>query len=152
MNYAVNENDAKGFDLLDEKNVGYLCTISDNTPQESCVSSARSIDGTPFAAQMISKWVDYTSSQQTAKFLTAQATLTVPVLTNEEAYEHVQDILFKNLLLFAPTQRISNIVLNFAPFPIAKVSIRALMSTGSWEATYTDDLDEVTITGGIVAA
>jgi len=152
LNSEVNENDAKGFDLLDAKNVGYLCTIADNTPQESCLSSARSISGMPVAAMMISKFVDYTSSQQCAKLLTESDTLTNPVLTNEEAYTQIQDILFKNVALFAGTKRISNIQLKFPPFPIAKVSLRALVATGSWEASYTDDLDEVTVTGGITAS
>jgi len=152
LNSEINENDAKGFDLLDAKNVGYLCTISDNTPQESCVSSARSISGMPVAALMISKFVDYTSSQQCARLLTDSETLTNPVLTNEEAYTQIQDILFKNLLLFTGTKRISNVQLKFPPFPMAKVSLRALVATGSWEASYTDDLDEVTVTGGITAA
>jgi len=152
LNSEVNENDAKGFDLLDGKNVGYLMTISDNTPQESCISSARSISGMPIAALMISKWIDYTSSQQTARLLTNTETLTNPVLTNEDAYIQIQDILFKNLLLFTGTKRISNILLRFPPFPTAKVSIRSLVATGSWEASYTDDLDEVTVTGGIIAS
>jgi len=152
LNSEVNENDAKGFDLLDAKNVGYLCTISDNTPQESCLSSARSISGMPVAALMISKFIDYTSSQQCAKLLTESDTLTNPVLTNEEAYTQIQDILFKNVALFAGTKRISNIKLKFPPFPIAKVSLRALVATGSWEASYADDLDEVTVTGGITAS
>ena len=152
LNSEVNENDAKGFDLLDAKNVGYLCTISDNTPQESCISSARSISGMPVAALMIAKFVDYTSSQQCARLLTESDTLTNPVLTNEDAYVQIQDILFKNILLFAGTKRISNIHLKFPPFPAAKVSLRALVSTGAWEASYTDDLDEVTVTGGIIAA
>jgi len=152
LNSDVNENDAKGFDQLDETNVGYLCTISDNTAQESCISSARSIDGTPVAAQMISKWIDYTSSQQVAKLLTEVETVTKPVLTNEKAYMKIQDIIFQNLLLFASTGRISNIQLKFPPFPVAKVSLRELVATGSWKASYTDDLDEVTVTGGLTAS
>jgi len=151
LNSEVNENDARGFDLLDDKNVGYLCTISDNTPQESCVSSARSIDGMPVAALMISKWIDYTSSQMVARFITDAETLTDPVLTNEEAYNRIKDIVFQNILLFTETKRISNIQLTFAPFTTAKVSIRKLVSTNSWSATYTDDLDEVTVTGSITA-
>ena len=152
LNSEVNENDAKGFGLLDAKNVGYLSTISDNTPQESCISSARSISGMPVAALMIAKFVDYTSSQQCAQMLTDSETLTNPVLTDEDAYIKIQDKLFKNLLLFTGTKRISNIQLKFPPFPVAKASLRALVSTGAWEASYTDDLDEVTVTGGITAS
>jgi hypothetical protein len=151
LNSEVNENDADGFGILDAKNVGYLCTIADNTPQESCVSSARSINGTPVAAQMISKWVDYTSAQQCAKFITEDGTLTDPVLTDEEAYKKVQDIVFSNLLLFAPTKRVNNIVMQFPPFATAKTGLTALEAASSWKAGYTDDLDEVTVTGGIVA-
>jgi hypothetical protein len=152
LNSEVNENDADGFDLLDAKNVGYLCTIADNTPQESCVSSARSINGTPVAAQMISKWVDYTSAQQCAKFITDDGTLTDPVLTDEDAYKKIQDIVFSNLLLFVSTKRINNIVMRFPAFRIAKTGMTKLEAASSWKAGYTDDLDEVTVTGGITAS
>jgi hypothetical protein len=152
LNSEVNENDADGFDLLDAKNVGYLCTIADNTPQESCISSARSINGTPVAAQMISKWVDYTSAQQCAKFITEDGTLTDPVLTDETAYKKIQDIVFSNLLLFVPTKRINNIVMRFPVFKVAKTGMAKLEAASSWKAGYTDDLDEVTVTGGITAS
>jgi hypothetical protein len=152
LNSEVNENDADGFDLLDEKNVGYLCTIADNTPQESCVSSARSINGTPVAAQMISKWVDYTSAQQCAKFITEDGTLTDPVLTDEDAYNRIQDIVFSNLLLFVPTKRINNIIMQFPAFKAAKTGLTKLEAASSWKAGYTDDLDEVTVTGGVTAS
>jgi hypothetical protein len=152
LNSEINENDADGFDLLDAKNVGYLCTIADNTPQECCVSSARSINGTPVAAQMISKWVDYTSAQQCAKFITDDGTLTNPVLTDEDAYKKIQDIVFSNLLLFTSTGRINNIVMLFPPFKTAKTGLTKLEAASSWKAGYTDDLDEVTVTGGITAS
>jgi len=152
LNSEVNENDEKGFDQLDEMNVGYLFTISDNTPQESNISSARSIDGTPLIAQMISKWVDYTSSQQVARLLTETETLTKPVLNNEETYSRIQNTLFSNLMLFVPVKRVSNIQLKFPPFPVARVNLRSLVATGSWTAGYTDELDSVTISGGLTVA
>jgi hypothetical protein len=151
LNSEVNENDADGFDLLDAKNVGYLCTIADNTPQESCISSARSINGVPVAAQMISKFVDYTSAQQCAKFITEDGTLTDPVLTDESAYKKIQDTFFGNLLLFVPTRRINNIVMQFPAFKTAKTGMTKFEAASSWKAGYTDDLDEVTVTGGITA-
>jgi hypothetical protein len=152
LNSEVNENDADGFDLLDAKNVGYLCTIADNTPQESCVSSARSINGTPVAAQMISKFVDYTSAQQCGKFITADGTVTDPVLTDEGTYKKIQDIVFSNLLLFVSTRRINNIVMQFPAFKIAKTGMTKFEAASSWKAGYTDDLDEVTVSGGITAS
>jgi hypothetical protein len=151
LNSEVNENDADGFDLLDEKNVGYLCTIADNTPQESCVSSARSIDGTPISAQMISKFVDYVSAQQCAKMITDKGTLTDPVLTDADAYRRIQEIVLSNLTLFAPTKRINSIILRFPDFSVAKVGMTELEAASSWKARYTDDLDEVTVSGGIEA-
>ena len=152
INSEINENDAKGISLLQAKNVGFLRTISDNTPQESCVDSALSIDGTPVSALMISKWVDYESSQQCAKMLTAQETLTEPVLTNAQAYTDIQRLMFNNLLMFVPTKRISNIQLKFPPFSDAKKSLRELVAKSSWSASYTDDLCKVTVTGAITAA
>jgi hypothetical protein len=151
LNSEINENDADGFDLLDAKNVGYLCTIADNTPQESCVSSARSINGTPVAAQMISKWVDYTSAQQCAKFITDDGTLTDPVLTDEAAYKRIQNIVSENLMLFTRTRRIGSIAMKFPAFATAKTGGTKLEAASSWKAKYTDDLDEVTVNGGITA-
>jgi hypothetical protein len=151
LNSEVNENDSDGFDLLDAKNVGYLCTIADNTPQESCVSSARSVTGMPTSALMISKFVDYASAQQCAKMITDKGTLTDPVLTDADAYKRIQEIVLSNLTLFAPTKRINSVMLQFPDFSIAKVGMTELEAASSWKARYTDDLDEVTVTGGITA-
>jgi hypothetical protein len=151
LNSEINENDADGFDLLDAKNAGYLCTIADNTPQESCVSSARSINGTPVAAQMISKFADYASAQQCAKMITDKGTLTDPVLTDADAYKRIQEIVLSNLTLFVPTRRINGIILQFPDFSAAKTGMTELEAASSWKARYTDDLDEVTVSGGITA-
>ena len=152
LNSEINENDRDGIELLRGKNIGFLRTISDNTPQESAIDSAKSLDGTPVAATMISKWVDYTSAQQCAKFITADGTVTDPVLTNEDAYTKVQEIVAGNLLLFVPTKRIGNIILKFPPFAMAKTSMNKLEAASSWSASYVDDLGEVTVTGGITAS
>jgi hypothetical protein len=151
LNSEVNENDSEGFDLLDAKNVGYLCTIADNTPQDSCVSMARSVTGMPTSALMISKFVDYTSAQQCAKFITDKGTLIDPVLTDDDAYKKIQAIVDTQLRLFIATRRISGIVLKFPPFSTAKKGMTAIEAASSWSARYKDDLDEVTVTGGITA-
>jgi hypothetical protein len=101
---------------------------------------------------MISKWVDYTSAQQCAKFITDDGTLTDPVLTDEDAYKKIQDIVFGNLLLFTSTKRINNITMLFPPFKVAKTGLTKLEAASSWKAGYTDDLDEVTVTGGVTAS
>ena len=150
LNSEVNQNDRDGIELLQAKNVGFLRTISDNTPQESCIDSARSINGTPVGAQMISKWVDYTCAQQCAKFITNEGTVTDPVLTNEAAYGRIQSIVSSNLALFTGMKRVSGIALKFPAFSVAKVGPRELKAARTWSATYVDDLDKVTITGGIV--
>jgi hypothetical protein len=151
LNSEVNENDYDGIALLQSKNTGFLRTIADNTPQESCVDSARSIDGTPVGAQMISKWVDYTSAQQCAKFITDDGTVTAPVLTNEDAYKKIQDIVSGNILLFAPMKRISWLEMKFPAFTAAKVGKTELRAARSWLAGYEDGLDKVTVSGGIIA-
>jgi hypothetical protein len=152
LNSEVNENDADGFDILDAKNVGYLYTIADNTPQESVLSSAHSIDGTPITARMISAWVDYTSRQQCAKYISDESTVTNPVLTNEDAYKKVQDIVYTNLLRFTFTNgRIANLTMKFPNFETAKTSKRKLTAASAWSANYIDDLDEVFVSGGITA-
>jgi hypothetical protein len=150
LNSEINQNDRDGIELLREKHVGFLRTIADNTPQESAVDSAVSLDGTPVAATMISKFVDYISAQQCAKFITADDTVINPVLTDETSYRRVQEIVSGNLLLFVPIKRITNITLKFPSFAAAKTGANTLEAASSWIATYVDDLGEVTVTGGII--
>jgi hypothetical protein len=73
------------------------------------------------------------------------------VLTNEAAYKKIQNIVITQLNLFAGTKRIVNIVSNFPSFDQAKVSRTALEAASSWSAVYVDDLDSVTVSGGITA-
>jgi hypothetical protein len=150
LNSEVNKNDADGFDLLDEKNVGYLCTIADNTPQESCISSARGVTGMPVSALMISKFVDYAAAQQCGKMITDKGTLVDPVLTDANAYKKIQEIFMTELQVFTRTRRISAIKMRFPAFEVAKTGLTALEAASAWKANYTDDLDSVTVTGGIV--
>jgi hypothetical protein len=150
LNSEVNQNDSEGIELLQAKNVGFLRTIADNTVQECCVDSARSIDGMPVSAHMIAKWVDYMSAQDCAKFVTDSGTVTDPVLTNEDAYKKIQSITMGKLGLFTSTKRINNIQMKFPSISVAKVGSRELKAARSWSAKYTDDLDTVTVTGGLI--
>lgn len=152
LNSEVNENFAKAFTQLDEMNVGFLSTIADNTPQDCALSSARGVTGIPVNALMISKFVDYTSSQDCAKLITDKGTLTDPVLTDETAYSQIQEIVKNNLLRFTGTSgRVYKVVLSFPPFVVAKTGMTKLEAASAWSAKYKDDLDEITVTGGITA-
>jgi hypothetical protein len=42
--------------------------------------------------------------------------------------------------------------MQFPAFKTAKTGMTKLEAASSWKAGYTDDLDEVTVTGGIVAS
>jgi hypothetical protein len=112
---------------------------------------AHGVTGIPVSALMISKFVDYTSAQQCAKMITDKGTLTDPVLTDTDAYKKIQEIVSSNLLLFVPTRRINSVMLMFPDFSVAKVGMTELEAASSWKARYTDDLDKVTVTGGILA-
>jgi hypothetical protein len=148
----ANENDADGFDQFDEMNVGYLSTIADNTGQDCALSSARGITGTPVAALMISKFIDYKSAQETAVMLSAQGTLTKPKLTDETSYTEIQRTVAANIGLFSMTNgRLYNVILSFPPFSTAKTGLTQIEAASSWSAVYKDDLDEVTVTGKITA-
>jgi hypothetical protein len=148
----VNENDAGGFDQLDGMNVGYLSTIADDTGADCALSSARGITGTPISALLISKFIDYKSAQQTAIMLTAKETNTKPKLTDEASYADIQALVAANLGLFATTNgRLYNVIFKFPPFTTAKTGLAQIEAASSWSAVYKDDLDEVTVTGSIVA-
>jgi hypothetical protein len=151
INGAYNAGDSDGYDTFDAKNVGVLEPISGTSSSDSALSMCRGVLGTPINALMIAKFVDYKSSQECADMITDTGTLTNPVLTNELAYKKIQNLVITNLNLFTGTKRITNIVSNFPSFDKAKVSRTALEAASSWSAVYVDDLDTVTISGGITA-
>lgn len=146
----VNVNDSKGFDILDDMEISYLNTISSSSKQDCALSRARGVLGDSINALMISKYVDYTAAQKCADMFTEEGTLIDPKLTDEEAYKDIQNI-YKDLLqLFTKTRRISAIRMMFPEFTVAKKGLVALEAVSAWKARYTDDLDKVTITGGLV--
>jgi hypothetical protein len=145
----VNTNDTEGFAILDEKRVAYLSSISDNSVQDSALSSARGVTGLSMNAMMISKYIDYTLAQDLANVITDTGTLTNPVLTDQEAYELIQRMTLNKVSLFTDTKRIYNVRMAFPDFGTAKQGLTELVAATSWSALYKDDLDEVTITGGI---
>jgi hypothetical protein len=97
---------------------------------------------------MISKWIDYQTSQDVAKFATASSTLTKPVLVNQKTYSAIQSMLVSNIQLFAGLGRLENLVLDFPPYSEAKQG-QWFKGTGVWSATYIDDLEGVEISGSI---
>lgn len=149
LNSAVNENDAGAVDILGEKGVAYLQTISDNSLEHCRLTYARTLDGVSLNAKMMSKWVDYRSAMDCANLITDKGTLTDPVLTNNDAYLKIQSIVGTNLARFSATKRLYNVKLTFPSFSNAKVGLTALEAASAWTAMYVDDLDKVTVTGGI---
>jgi hypothetical protein len=151
INSQYNAGDSDGYDTFDAKNVGCLVPISGSASGDSVLSMCRSVTGTPINALMIAKYCDYRSSQDCADMISDKGTLTNPVLTNEEAYASIQNIVIGNLLRFSGTKRIVSILANFPAFSVAKVGLTALEAASSWSAVYVDDLDTITISGGITA-
>lgn len=149
LNSAVNENDAEAVNVLAAKGIAYLQTISDNSLEHCRLTYARTLDGVSLNAKMISKWVDYRSSMDCANLITDKGTLTDPVLTNNEAYMRIQSIVGNNLAKFSGTKRLYNVKLTFPSFSTAKTGLTALEAASAWSALYVDDLDKVTVTGGI---
>jgi hypothetical protein len=145
----VNVNDPATCDILDGKRAAYLTTISDNSVQDSAVSSARGVTGISMNATMISKYIDYTLAQDFANMVTDTGTLTDPVLTDQEAYEEIQRRTNGRVSLFTQTRRIFNVRMKFPNFSTAKTGLTSLTAATSWSANYKDDLDEITLTGGI---
>lgn len=86
---------------------------------------------------------------QCANLITDKGTLANPVLTNNDTYTRIQSIVGTNLSLFTASKRIYNIKLTFPAFATAKVGLTALEAASAWSAMYVDDLDKVTISGGV---
>lgn len=149
LNSAVNENDAEAASVLQAKGIAYLQTISDSSLEDCRLTYARTTDGVSINAKMIAKWVDYRSAMDCANMITDKGTLTDPVLTDSEAYIRIQSIVGTNLAKFSGTKRLFNIQLTFPSFATAKVGLTALQAASAWTALYVDDLDKVTVSGGI---
>jgi hypothetical protein len=149
LNNAVNENDAGAVKILGPKGVAYLQTISDSSMENCRLTYARTLDKMPLNATMIAKWVDHRSAMECANLITDKGTLTNPMLTNNEAYIKIQSIVGSNLARFAGTKRLYNTKLAFPSFEVAKTGLTALEASSAWSAIYVDDLDRVTVTGGI---
>lgn len=135
-------------DILDEKIVGYFISIADDSRNNAELIRDRSGTNFPITAYMISKYIDYKSSQDMAKFVSALETLTDPVLANEEAYENLQGILGANIQLFAGLKRLEQVVIKFPPFSVAKKG-NTFEGIAVWSAKYIDDLESVTVTGSV---
>ena len=135
-------------DILDDKVVGYFISIADNSLNNAELVRERSGSNFPITAYMISKWIDYQTSQDVAKYATASSTLTSPVLVNQKTYSEIQSLLVANIQKFTGISRITDIVLDFPPFSEAKQG-QWFKGTGAWSAVYVDDLEGVEISGSI---
>ena len=136
------------YTVLDEKNVGYFISIADNSQSNAELVRDRSVNNYPVTAYAIAKWIDYTTSQEMASFVTAQNTLTNPVLANEATYERLQTFLVNNIAKFATIGRLSEIRVSFPPFSEAKKG-NSFEGTAVWSATYIKDIENVVVSGSI---
>lgn len=134
--------------ILDSKIVGYFISIADNSDNNAELIRDRSGSNFPVTAYMISKYIDYATSQDIAKFATAVTTRTKPVLVNQETYSNIQSLLVANIQKFAGLKRIENIKINFPPYAEAKQG-QWFKGTAVWSATYVDDLEGVDMSGSI---
>ena len=149
LNSDVNLNlPSSIYTILDAKFVGYFISIADDSDNNAELVRERSGSNFPITAYMISKFIDYTTSQDLAKFVTKNSTLTNPVLANQQTYNTIQNMLASNIQLFAGLGRIENVVIKFPPYAEAKKG-QSFEGTGVWSATYVDDLESVSISGSI---
>lgn len=149
LNSSVNMNmDSKWYTNLDDKNVGYFISIADNSLNDAELVRDRNVNGMPVTAYMISKWIDYTSSQTLAKYRDDISTLTKPILTDEEAYEYLQSLVQQVVNTFVGTGRITDVILNFPPYAKAKKG-NSFVGVAVWSANYVNDFESVNISGAV---
>ena len=149
LNSDVNLNlPSSIYTILDDKNVGYFISIANNSDSNAELTRDKGVSGMPATAYAISKWIDYNTSQDMAKYATAINTLTKPVLVNKETYAQLQSFLVNNIATFATIGRIENIQVKFPPFAEAKKG-NWFEGTAVWSAVYVDDLEGVNISGSI---
>ncbi len=150
LNSEINTNLTEAqYTILDDKNCEYLMSIADSTQNNSIVVREKGITGVPLSARSISKYVDYTTSQQLAKLVTDKSTTTSPYLRNMETYEIIKQTLLGNLQLFSAIGKITDIATNFPAFEDLPESKTDITVTSGWSAYYVSDLEKVRITGTI---
>ena len=136
------------YEVLDDKNVGYFISIANDSDSNAELTRDRSANNMPATAYLISKWVDYNSAQDMAKFATSIQTLTKPVLVNAKTYSKLQSFLINNIAVFASLGRLDDVQVNFPSFSEAKKG-NWFEGTAVWSARYVDDLEGVRVSGSI---
>ena len=131
-----------------DKNIGYFISIANDSDSNAELTRDRSANNMPATAYAMAKWIDYNTSQDMAKYATAIATLTKPVLVNTETYAQLQSFLINNVTAFVATKRLENVQVKFPPFSEAKKG-NWFEGTAVWSAVYVDDLGGVNISGSI---
>jgi hypothetical protein len=149
LNSDVNVNlPSSIYEILDAKNVGYFISVANDSDSNAELTRDRSVSNMPATAYAMSKWIDYTTSQDMAKYATAISTLTNPVLVNQTTYAQLQSFLINNISVFATLGRLTDISVQFPPFAEAKKG-NWFEGTAVWSARYVDDLEGVNISGSI---
>lgn len=149
LNSDVNLNLPKAYYTnLDDKFVGYFISISGSSLNNAELLRERSVENFPCTAYMMSKWIDYSASQDIANFAAESETLTKPRLCNQDTYTAIQMLLQTRLQAFIGTNRLTNISMKFPPFAEAKKG-NGFEGTAVWSATYIDDFDHVDFSGTI---
>lgn len=149
LNTDVNLNLAeKWYVNLDAKNVGYFISISDNSENNAELIRDRTVENFPVTAYLMSKWIDYEASMTLANYVTANETLTDPVLANPATYNYIQRLVQGTINSMASTGRLTNITLKFPPYNIAKKG-NSFEGVAVWSAIYVDDFEGVEVSGSI---
>lgn len=149
LNQNVYDNmPKKMYTNLDDKNCGYLISVSNKSDNYAEIVRAASVQNSPTNAWNIAKWIDYNCSQVLAEYATDVSTLTNPVLCNEETYDYIQKLTALQVQTIAKCKRLTNVVLKFPTYTEAKDG-NSFTGVMAWSATYVGDLEEVFISGTI---
>lgn len=149
LNSDVNLNLAESiYTILDDKFIGYFISIADDSLNNAELVSDRTANNYPLTAYAMSKYIDYTCSQEMAKYATSLESLTDPVLADENAYAYLQSLVAQVVSTFNATRRVSDIQITFPPYDKAKKG-NTFEGLAVWKAKYVDDLGGVSITGSI---
>lgn len=136
------------YNNLDEKNVGYLISISGSSRNNAELITDRSVANYPIMAYMIKCWICYNASQSLADYASSVESSSVPVLTNEATYRYIQGLVQQKLNDMAGTGRLEGINLTFPPYSEAKQGNK-FVGVAAWSARYIDDFGGCDVSGEI---
>ena len=126
---------------LDEQKVGYQTWVGDGT-ENVVTEGSLYLNGNSVGANWVKAYIEYMCKVKTANYMTRMNTF-----RNNETYQAILLILTDQVRPFLQFGRLDGFVITAPPFAQLPASGDQIVVPNAWEATYIDNVREVTVYG-----